>query len=69
MTEERAITVGELVALLGKVDQSREVNIEGCDCSGNAAGIIEKDTKGWPPSVLIFRPDGYYVDEPNVMRP
>jgi hypothetical protein len=52
------MTVKELIEELQKFDPEMEVAIEGCDCIGDAAGVVlygldDEDC------VLITRPDSY----------
>lgn len=59
---EHQLTVRELIDLLGRYRPDTKVDIEGCDCTGNAFGVEgwnEKDTEPQPPEnatiVLIKR--------------
>jgi hypothetical protein len=49
------ITVGQLIDALSGLDPNLPVSVEGCDCTGDAAGVtvIQDDPDG--PYALIFR--------------
>jgi hypothetical protein len=51
------ITVRQLIALLSTQPQDVLVSVEGCDCTGDAAGVEFHDYKNTGPEVLIYRTD------------
>lgn len=46
------LTVGQLIDILIKEDLTLPVMLEGCDCGGEAVGLIRQ---GNPPYILITR--------------
>jgi hypothetical protein len=53
-TDDRTLTVAQLIEKLKEMPQDIPVYTEGCDCTGNAAGVM-KEGSGEDECVVITR--------------